>query len=197
MNSPLNLYVSSKGVDHGPLTLEEAIQKVGSGQFKPDDLSWHQGVSGWVKLKELPEWSQINKAPLPSLTPEKIPSVKEQKQTNPSVKSTSPKTGKIKRKVTTSQAANSAATFEESSAPVPKSGMGVIGKLMVALAILVFLCTFAVVGFLVYKNLDRFIPSEVVAPPTPSEVEAPPPVTEPVTEEPTESDEPDPFAPPQ
>jgi hypothetical protein len=66
--------------------------------------------------------------------------------------------------------------------------MGVLGKLMVALAILVFLCTFAVVGFLVYKNLDRFIPSEV---------EAPPPVTEPVTEEPTESDEPDPFAPPQ
>jgi hypothetical protein len=188
MNSPLNLYVSSKGVDHGPLTLEEAIQKVGSGQFKPDDLSWHQGVAGWVKLKELPEWSQINKAPLPSLTPEKIPSVKEQKQTNPSVKSTSPKTGKIKRKVTTSQAANSAVTFEESSAPVPKTGMGALGKLMVAMAILVFLCTFAVVGFLVYKNLDRFIPSEV---------EAPPPVTEPVTEEPTESDEPDPFAPPQ
>jgi hypothetical protein len=75
--------------------------------------------------------------------------------------------------------------------------MGALGKLMVVLAILVFLCTFAVVGFLVYKNLDRFIPSEVVAPTIPSEVEAPPPVTEPVTEEPTESDEPDPFAPPQ
>lgn len=188
MNSPLNLYVSSKGVDHGPLTLEEAIQKVGSGQFKPDDLSWHQGVSGWVKLKELPEWSQINKAPLPYLTPEKTLPVEEQKQTNPSIKNTSQKTGLIKRKITTRQAADPAAAFEESSTPVPQAGMGVLGKLMVALAILIFLCTFAVVGFLVYKNLDRFMPSEV---------EAPPPVTEPATEEPTESDEPDPFAPPQ
>jgi len=196
MNSPLNLFVSSKGVDHGPLSLEEAIQKVGSGQFKPDDLSWHQGVSGWVKLKELPEWSQINKASLPSLTSEKILSVKEQMQTNPLVKSASPKTGKIKSKVTTTQAADSATTFEELSAPVPQSGMGVLGKLMVALAILVFLCTFAVVGFLVYKNLDRFIPSEVETP-TPYEMEAPTPVTEPVPEEPTESDKPDPFAPPQ
>ena len=197
MNPPLNLYVSSKGVDHGPLTLEEAIQKVGSGQFQPDDLSWHQGVSGWVKMKELPEWPQINKAPLPSLTPEKIPPVEEQKQANPSIKSSPQKTGKIKRKITTRQAADSTTAFEESSAPVPKTGMGVLAKLMVALAILVFLCTFAVVGFLVYKNLDRFIPPEVEAPPLPSEVEAPPPVTEPVTEEPTESDEPDPFAPPQ
>ena len=196
MNSPLNLYVSSKGVDHGPLSLEETIQKVGSGQFKPDDLSWHHGVSGWVKLKELPEWSQINKASLPSLTSEKILSVKEQMQTNPLVKSASPKTGKIKSKVTTTQAADSATTFEELSAPVPQSGMGVLGKLMVALAILVFLCTFAVVGFLVYKNLDRFIPSEVETP-TPYEMEAPTPVTEPVPEEPTESDKPDPFAPPQ
>ena len=86
MNPPLNLYVSSKGVDHGPLTLEEAIQKVGSGQFQPDDLSWHQGVSGWVKLKELPEWHQINKARLPSLTSEKTSPVEEQKQTNSSIK---------------------------------------------------------------------------------------------------------------
>tara|TARA_B100000963_G_scaffold219353_1_gene191260 strand:- start:345 stop:938 length:594 start_codon:yes stop_codon:yes gene_type:complete len=197
MDSSLNLYVSSNGVDHGPLSLEEAIQKVGSGQFQPDDLSWHQGVSGWIKLKELPEWPQINKPPLPSLTPEKTPPVEEQKQTNSSIKSTPQAKGKIKRKITTRRAVDSTAAFEQSSAPVPKTGMGALGKLMVAMAILVFLCTFAVVGFLVYKNLDRFIPSEVETPPIPSEVEAPPPVTEPVTEEPTESDEPDPFAPPQ
>ena len=68
MATPLNLYVSSNGVDHGPLTLEEATEKVGTGEFKPDDLSWHQGVSGWVPLKQIPEWSQMNKATLPPLT---------------------------------------------------------------------------------------------------------------------------------
>ena len=36
--------------------------------------------------------------------------------------------------------------------------MGIVGKLMVLVAILVFLSTLGVVGFLVYKNLDRFIP---------------------------------------
>ena len=71
MNPSLTLYVTSNGVDHGPLSLEEAAKRVGSGEFKPDDLSWHQGVSGWVPLKQLPEWSQINKTPLPSLAPEK------------------------------------------------------------------------------------------------------------------------------
>ena len=34
------------------LSLEEAAKRVGSGEFKPDDLSWHQGVSGWVPLKQ-------------------------------------------------------------------------------------------------------------------------------------------------
>ncbi len=186
MNSPLNLYVSSKGVDHGPLTLEEAIQKVGSGQFEPDDLSWHQGVSGWVKLKELPEWSQINKSPLPSLTPEKQQPLEEYKQTKPSAKNAPYKTNKILPKVTSGNAV--APAFEDSSTPAVKMGMGILGKLMVALAILVFLCTFAVVGFLVYKNLDKFMPPQAVTPPA---------ATEPVIEKPTLTDEPDPFAPPQ
>ena len=70
MTSSLNLYVTSNGTDHGPMSLEEATKRVGTGEFKPNDISWHQGVSGWVPLKQLPEWSLINKAPLPSLTPE-------------------------------------------------------------------------------------------------------------------------------
>ena len=73
MSSPLNLYVSSNGTDHGPLTLEP--QRVASGEFKPDDLSWHQGVSGWVPLKNLPEWNQLNKksAPPPLLEKKFLP----------------------------------------------------------------------------------------------------------------------------
>ena len=42
--------------------------------------------------------------------------------------------------------------------PEQKEGISLIGKLMVTVAILVFLSTLGVVGFLIYKNLDKFIP---------------------------------------
>ena len=88
MSSSLNLYVSSNGTDHGPLGLEEASEKIRTGEFKPDDLAWHQGVSGWMPLKQLPEWTQINKAPLPALSPsidqeKKTGAVKEKKEATP------------------------------------------------------------------------------------------------------------------
>ena len=64
MSAPdLGLYVSSNGVDHGPLSLKEATERVRSGEFKPADLAWHQGVSGWMPLKDLPEWNEMQAAP--------------------------------------------------------------------------------------------------------------------------------------
>ena len=157
MSTPLNLYVSSNGVDHGPLTLGEATEKVGKGEFKPDDLSWHQGVSGWVPLKQLPEWSQINKATLPPLTEQ---AKKAEPIDSPSSKSqfkAQTKKTKLKKGVTsTSHAKN--------EKPEQKDGISLIGKLMVTVAILVFLSTLGVVGFLIYKNLDKFIPPAVENP---------------------------------
>ena len=45
----------------------------------------------------------------------------------------------------------------EDEEPVPKTeGMGFIGKALVGFAMLVFLGTLGVVGFFVYKNLDKF-----------------------------------------
>ena len=52
MSSPLNLYVSSNGTDHGPLTLEEATKRVASGEFKPDDLSASGSI--WLGTFEKP-----------------------------------------------------------------------------------------------------------------------------------------------
>lgn len=193
MNSSLSLYVTSSGVDHGPLSLEEATKRVGSGEFKPDDLSWHQGVSGWVPLKKLPEWSQINKTPLPSLTPEKdniedgSPLKNITKHASPAnSKKINPNGTSAKSVISTSQ------SFEENKDG--KTGMGIVGKLMVLVAILVFLSTLVVVGFLVYKNLDRFLPQTAV-----EEIQQD-------SVKPSESEqekksnlisEPDPFAPPQ
>ncbi len=183
MSSSLNLYVSSKGVDHGPLSLEEASNRVSKGDFNPDDLSWHQGVSGWIPLKQLPEWSQINKAPLPALTPSKdINNIGSEKK---------PSKTETKLKLNRQTNPKSATSFEEQS--VTKSGMGFIGKLMVTFAITVFLATLGVVGYLIYQNLDKFIPQKVeatVSPTTPVEKDENTPESLPAKEI-------DPFAPPE
>ena len=194
MTSSLNLYVTSNGVDHGPLSIEEATERVGSGEFKPDDLSWHQGVSGWVPLKQLPEWTQINKIVLPPLTSKNIPD-KASIEKKPNLQAAQDRSVSNKPKIQSGKAAtDQSSTFTEQS--VAKTGMGLIGKLMVTIAILVFISTLGVVGFLIYKNIDKFIP--------PSTESAPQVVPEPEAdeleqkEEETETlDQPDPFGPPE
>ena len=161
MTSSLTLYVTANGVDHGPLSLEETAKRVGVGEFKPDDLSWHQGVSGWVPLKQLPEWSQINKTPLPSLAPEKD-NIEDNSALKNITKHASPANSKKinPRGSPAKSVISSSQSFEENKDE--KAGMGIVGKLMVFVATLVFLSTLGVVGFLVYKNLDRFIrPTDV------------------------------------
>jgi hypothetical protein len=192
MPTPLNLYVSSNGVDHGPLTLKEATDKVGKGEFKPDDLSWHQGVSGWVPLKQLPEWSQINKATLPPLT-------EQAKKADPIDSPTSKSKFKAQTKKTILNQGVSSSSNAKNEKPEQKEGISLIGKLMVTIAILVFLSTLGVVGFLIYKNLDKFIPPAVKNPVEKQIVEP----NESEKEEETATDEksnlidaPDPFAAP-
>jgi hypothetical protein len=157
MTSSLTLYVTANGVDHGPLSLEETAKRVGVGEFKPDDLSWHQGVSGWVPLKQLPEWSQINKTPLASLAPEKDNIEDNSALKNITKRSSPANSKKINPRGSSAKSViSSSQSFEENKDE--KAGMGIVGKLMVLVATLVFLSTLGVVGFLVYKNLDRFIP---------------------------------------
>jgi hypothetical protein len=195
MTSSLNLYVTSNGVDHGPLSIEEATKRVGSGEFKPDDLSWHEGVSGWVPLKQLPEWSQINQPTLPPLASNNIPEkAKLEKKTNLQTVQVSSVSGKPKLKEGKKIAPQSTSFAEQ---PLAKTGMGLIGKLMVTLAILVFISTLGVVGFLIYKNIDKFIPPSIEATPQ-AEPEAEEPQQEKENEQEEEEmlDQPDPFAPP-
>jgi len=192
MSAPLNLYVSSNGVDHGPLTLEQATEKIGKGEFKPDDLSWHQGVSGWVPLKQLPEWSQMNKATLPPLTAQA-------KETMPIDSSSSKSQFKAQTKKTKLNQGVTSSVHTNNDLPEQKGGISLIGKLMVTIAVIVFLSTLGVVGFLIYKNLDKFIPTAVENPVEKQIVE--PDESEKEEETPTDEkshsiDAPDPFAAP-
>ena len=188
MSSSLNLYVSANGTDYGPLGLEEASEKVSTGEFKPDDLAWHQGVSGWMPLKLLPEWTQINKAPLPALSPSidqetKTGVVKEKKKTTPQPNSNTQK--KINLNIGPKENSNHSFADPETT----NNGMGMLGKILVAGAVLIFLSAIGIVGFLIYQNLDRFIPQKVEVP-----VSSPPPETQQI--ESNQTPEPDPFAPP-
>ena len=200
MTSPLNLYVSSNGVDHGPLTIEEATEKVGSGEFQPDDLSWHQGVSGWVPMKELPEWSKMNKPVLPPLAAPQKKAENEKELNDSSLVRTLNKTSRKEPKLNQGQT-NSAKPLNQQV--VQNTGMSLIGKLMVSIAILVFISTLGVVGFLIYKNLDKFIPPVVESPAQQKSTE---PAANKQIEKKEELEvdletnsiaEPDPFAPPQ
>jgi len=194
MTSSINLYVTSNGVDHGPLSVEEATKRVGSGEFKPDDLSWHEGVSGWVPLKQLPEWSQINKVSLPPLT-SKIDPEKDPLEKKPNHKTAQGRAVSGKPKLKGGKTLLSQSTSFDDQ-PVTKNGMGLIGKLMVTIAVLVFISTLGVVGFLIYKNLDKFIPPSVEEPSTQPEAEAEEPEQEKEKEEEI-LDQPDPFGPPE
>ena len=188
MSSSLNLYVSSNGTDHGPLGLEEASEKIRTGEFKPDDLAWHQGVSGWMPLKQLPEWTQINKAPLPALSPsidqeKKTGAVKEKKEATPQPNSNT------RKKINLNKGPKENSNHSFADPETANNGMGILGKILVTGAVLIFLSAIGVVGFLIYKNLDKFIPQKVEVP-----VSSPPPETQQV--ENNQTPEPDPFAPP-
>ena len=158
MSDPeIALYVSSNEVDHGPLSLKEASKRVQSGEFKPEDLAWHQGVSGWVPLKDLPEWNAMQappplekkEGPPKLVADEPAPKLNLKKKGAPGADQEAPRPSPAMKRAGRDE-------FEDEE-PVPKAeGMGFIGKALVGFAMLVFLGTLGVVGFFVYKNLDKF-----------------------------------------
>ena len=153
MTSSLNLYVSSNGTDHGPLSTEEATKRVASGEFKPDDLSWHQGVSGWMPLKSLPEWPELNKksAPPPLVGSKNLEST----NSKPKLSKSAPKINLGNRSDNKHNSKSSNSFHDAHSA---KPSMGIVGKLLITFAVIIFLSTLALVGYLIYQNIDKFIP---------------------------------------
>ena len=158
MNPPdLALYVSSNNVDHGPLSLEEATERVRSGDFKPTDLAWHQGVSGWVPLQDLPEWDAMQAPPpLEKKDPPKLIPEESAPKMNLSEKKDKPPQANPASRSPLKQAVKNEREFQDDAAPAAQ-GMGTGGKVLIAFALLIFLGTLGVVGFFVYKNMDKFV----------------------------------------
>ena len=158
MSAPeLGLYVSSNGVDHGPLSLKEATERVRSGEFKPADLAWHQGVSGWMPLKDLPEWNAMQAAPALPLA--KKPTTDETPEGSTPPMGSSPKKVKLREG---SQVQTKSSTPMDGFADggpeeqQPQSG-GLVSKLLIVFAFLIFLAALGIMGLYCYNNWDEIL----------------------------------------
>ena len=159
MSSPdLALYVSSNNVDHGPLSLKEVTKRVQSGEFKPTDLAWHQGVTGWIPMKDLPEWDAMQapprlekKAPPPLIAEEKEGQQEEQETQTTKTLRTKPSGNKPMVRAPASQG------FEEHQAHEKPQGMGFAGKALITFAILIFLSVLGGMVYFVIQNQEKFM----------------------------------------
>ena len=158
MSSPdLALYVTSNDVDHGPLSLKEATKRVQSGEFKPTDLAWHQGVSGWIPMKDLPEWDAMQ-APPPlekKAPPPLIAEEKDLQEEEPEPQVTSPLRAKTSGDKPIRRApANQ--EIEDNEVHDKPQGMGFAAKALIAFAILIFLSVLGGMVYFVIKNPEKF-----------------------------------------
>ena len=158
MSAPdLGLYVSSNGVDHGPLSLKEATERVRSGEFKPADLAWHQGVSGWMSLKDLPEWNAMQAAPALPLA--KKPTADETPGDSASPMGSNPRKVKLREgSQVQTKPASQMDGFADAGAEEeqPQSG-GLASKLLIAFALLIFLAALGIMGLYCYNNWDEIL----------------------------------------
>ena len=158
MSAPeLALYVSSNGMDHGPLSLKETTERVRSGEFKPTDLAWHQGVSGWVPLKDLPEWSTMQAPPALPIT--KKATTEEPTDGSTPPMGSSPKKIKMRegsQVQTKSSTQMDGFSDEKAEEQVPQSG-GLASKLLIAFALLIFLAALGIMGLYCYNNWDQIL----------------------------------------
>ncbi len=49
----MQILILQNGEQHGPYTEDEVRQHLAQGSFLPSDLGWHEGLDGWVALREI------------------------------------------------------------------------------------------------------------------------------------------------
>lgn len=172
------IYISKGEQDHGPFNLEELIERISKGEFAASDLSWHQGVSNWMALEQLPEWPTIqekidqaqNTSEKSSITPpNKDKSTGSTPSSGPSlfdeVAKATPKVGPTAPPQSEAQGALPKSPYDYRSSSKNSSGpdhsspkqdkgepSGILNKILVGMAILFFLATVCFAGFILYKK---------------------------------------------
>jgi len=159
------IYLSKGEQDFGPYSLDELVERMKKGEFAAGDLSWHQGVSNWMALEQLPEWPTIS---------EKIEKAKKD-QADSSAKSLKPKAPppptasgpSLFDEVAKQGTVKGGNEFEDSAKPKEHSAIssqggeentqssGVLNKILVGMAVLFFVATVGFAGFVLYKKWDE------------------------------------------
>ena len=154
------IYVSKGDQDLGPFTFAELVEQMSKKQFGPTDLAWHQGVSNWMALEQLPEWPTIQEKLKPANKPGVAPPPLEIKKAPPMatgpalIEETGDQSGAAMKK----SPATSAHQVAPQAAPTPardEGGSGIMSKLLVSMAVLFFLAAVGFAGFILYKNWDK------------------------------------------
>jgi hypothetical protein len=154
------IYISKGDQDLGPFTFAELVEQMSKKQFGPTDLAWHQGVSNWMALEQLPEWPTIQEKLKPANKPGVAPPPLEIKKAPPMAtgpalfEDAGDQSGVAMNKST----ATSAPQVAPQAAPATASdggGSGILSKLLVSMAVLFFLAAVGFAGFILYKNWDK------------------------------------------
>jgi hypothetical protein len=153
------IYVSKGDQDLGPFTFDELVEQMSKKQFEPTDMAWHQGVSNWMALEQLPEWPTIQEKLKPANKPGADPPPLEIKKAPPMA------TGPVLFEDTGNQSGaginapvNSVPQVAPQAAPAPArdgGDSGILSKLLVSMAVLFFLAAVGFAGFILYKNWDK------------------------------------------
>ena len=155
------IYVSKGDQDLGPFTFDELVEQMSKKQFEPTDMAWHQGVSNWMALEQLPEWPTIQEKLKPASKPGGAPPPLEIKKAPPMA------TGPALFEDAEDQSGVAMNKSSATSAPqvVPQAvpaapasdggGSGILSKLLVSMAVLFFLAAVGFAGFILYKNWDK------------------------------------------
>ena len=156
------IYVSKGDQDLGPFTFDELVEQMAKKQFEPTDLAWHQGVSNWMALEQLPEWPTIQEKLKPANKPGVAPPPLEIKKAPPMAtgpalfEDAGDQSGVAMNKST----ATSAPQVAPQAAPATVSdggGSGILSKLLVSMAVLIFLAVLVLVVFMLYNKWDQVL----------------------------------------
>ena len=172
------IYISKGEQDHGPFNLAELIERISKGEFAASDLSWHQGVSNWMALEQLPEWptiqeklEQVKKSsgkssigpatkdkpatPAPPSGPSLFDEVaKATPKAGPTAPPQSEAQGALPKSPSDYRSSSKNSSGPEYSSPKQDKGepSGILNKILVGMAILFFLAAVGLVGFVLYKK---------------------------------------------
>jgi hypothetical protein len=111
-----------------------------------------------MSLKELPEWDAMQ-AP-PPLEKEALPKLISEPpapKMNLSEKEEKPLLANPPSPAPFNQMVKNERDFQDEQPYEKPQGMGAGGKILIGFALLIFLGTLGVVGFFVYKNMDKFV----------------------------------------